>query len=465
MGRILVVEDDDSLRFVMQAQLRRSGYETSVAVTVSEALDQLQREPQDLVISDLNLPDATGIDLLKTIRAEYPETMVAIVTAYGTVETAVEAIRCGAYDYLTKPVHPDELEALVKRAFERHRLIEEVQVLRSAVDRKYGFENILGSSNALMQVLQTAASVAHSDATVLILGETGTGKELLAKAIHFNSARRHGPFVVISCGSIPGELLESELFGHLKGSFTGALTHKKGRVEMADGGTVFLDEIGDMPLDLQVRVLRLVEEREIEKVGALRSQKVDVRILAATHRNLEARVAEGLFREDLYYRLSVVPVVLPPLRDRKEDIPILVTDFFERAKRKHQKPDLQLPPELMPYFFRHRWPGNVRELEHMVERIVVLCRSSQVTLADLPSPLRSGDGVKPEMKMPVASEGMSLEAIERELIVQSLRKFNWNQSKTARHLAISRKALMYRIAKHGIEKGDAERSKRGTVPR
>jgi two-component system NtrC family response regulator len=465
MGRILVVEDDDSLRYVLQIQLRRSGYETSVAATVSEALEQLQREPQDLVISDLNLPDASGIDLLKTVRAEYPETMVVIVTAYGTIETAVEAIRCGAYDYLTKPVHPDELEALVKRAFERHRLIEEVQVLRSAVNRKYGFENILGSSSALMQVLQTASSVAHSDATVLILGETGTGKELLAKAIHFNSARRHGPFVVISCGSIPGELLESELFGHLKGSFTGALTHKKGRVEMADGGTVFLDEIGDMPLDLQVRVLRLVEEREIEKVGALRSQKVDVRILAATHRNLEARVAEGLFREDLYYRLSVVPVVLPPLRDRKEDIPILVMDFFERAKRKHQKPHLQFPPELMPCFLRHRWPGNVRELEHMVERIVVLCRANLVTLEDLPSPLRSGDDGKAELKIPVATEGMSLEAIERELILQCLRKFNWNQSKAARHLAITRKALMYRIAKHGIEKGDLKRSDLGTIPR
>ena len=453
-GRILVVEDNDNLRYVMQVQLERSGYETCVAVTVAEALELLQRQPQDLVISDLNLPDGTGIDLLKSIRTLYPETTVVIVTAYGTIETAVEAIRCGAYDYLTKPVHPDELGAMVRRAFERHHLIEEVRVLRSTVDRKYGFENILGSSRPLMQVLDAAASVAHSDATVLILGETGTGKELLAKAIHFNSARRHGPFVVISCGSIPSGLLESELFGHIKGSFTSAHTHKKGKIEIADGGTVFLDEIGDMPLDLQVRVLRLVEEHEIEKIGSVYSQKVDVRILAATHRNLEARAAEGLFREDLYYRLSVVPIELPPLRDRVEDIPALVSEFFERAKRKHQKPDLEFSPDLMPYFLRHRWPGNVRELEHMVERIVVLCRSRSVTLADLPALLRSGESVQTGSKPPVSTGNTSLEAIERDLIVQCLRKFGWNQSKTARHLAITRKALMYRIAKHGIERED-----------
>jgi two-component system NtrC family response regulator len=273
------------------------------------------------VICDLNLPDMTGIDVLKEVRGQYPETMVVIVTAYGTITTAVEAIRHGAYDYLTKPVHPDELAALIGRVFERKRLIDEVRVLRSTVDRKYGFEKIVGSSDALMHVLNTAASVAQTDATVLILGETGTGKELLAKAIHLNSSRNDGPFVVISCGSIPKDLLESELFGHLKGSFTGAYTHKKGKVEMADGGTLFLDEIGDMPLELQVRVLRLVQDHEIERIGAVSSQKVNVRIIAATHRDLQARVREGSFREDLYYRLAVVPIELPPLRDRGDDIP------------------------------------------------------------------------------------------------------------------------------------------------
>ena len=333
-GRIMLVEDDEGLRRVTQAQLERSGYDMLVAADGSQALEILRREPTNLVITDLHLPDISGIELLKTVRTDYPETAVVIITAYGTIETAVDAVKSGAYDYITKPVHPDELRAVVSRVLERHRLIEEVRTLRSTIDQKYGFEKIIGSSNPLLQVLDSAAAVAHTDATVLILGETGTGKELLAKAIHINSPRRHRPFVIISCGSIPKELLESELFGHIKGAFTGAMAHKKGKVEIADGGTVFLDEIGEMPIDLQVRVLRLVQEHEIEKVGATSLQKVNVRIIAATHRNLQNRVAEGQFREDLYYRLAVVPLTLPPLRDRREDIPALVADFFERSKRK-----------------------------------------------------------------------------------------------------------------------------------
>jgi len=455
MGRILVVEDDESLRRVTHAQLERRGHETFVAVDVAQALDVLRREPVDLVLSDLNLPDASGVDLLKQVRIEYPETDVIIITAYGTVETAVEAIKCGAYDYITKPVHPDELEAIVNRALERHRLVEEVRTLRGAIDRKFGFENIIGSSGTLMHVLDSAASVAHTDATVLILGETGTGKELLAKAIHANSSRRQRPFVIISCGSIPRELLESELFGHIKGSFTGAYSHKKGKVELADGGTVFLDEIGEMPIDLQVRVLRLVQEHEIEKIGAANSQKVNVRIIAATHRNLESRVAEGLFREDLFYRLSVVPIELPPLRERKGDIPTLVEEFLERAKRKYNKPTMYLPAMLMPYFAGYRWPGNLRELENLVERIVLLTHTDELTVANLPDALRAGRNVVEVPRLPAEAEGLSLEAVERELIVQALRKFNWNKTQAARHLDVSRKTLMYRIAKYGIEKDTA----------
>jgi len=392
------------------------------------------------------------MELLKRVRAEYPETAVIIITAYGTIETAVEAIKCGAYDYITKPVHPDELKALVNRALERRHLLDEVRTLRGAIDRKFGFENIIGRSAALMQVLDSATSVAHTDATVLILGETGTGKELLAKAIHANSPRSQYPFVIISCGSIPRELLESELFGHIRGSFTGAYTHKKGKVELADGGTVFLDEIGEMPMELQVRVLRLVQEHEIEKIGAANSQKVNVRIIAATHRNLESRVAEGLFREDLFYRLSVIPIKLPPLRDRKEDIPTMVEEFFERAKRKHGKPGMYLPAALMPYFAGYRWPGNIRELENLVERIVLLGRADEVTVTSLPDALRAERNVIEVPRVSMETEGMSLEAVERELIVQALRKFNWNQTQAARHLDISRKTLMYRIAKYGIEK-------------
>jgi len=297
------------------------------------------------------LPDGNGLDLIEPIRALRPAPTVLMMTAFGTIENAVEAIKFGAYDYITKPVHPDELKAIVNRALERSRLVEEVRTLRLTIDRKFGFANIIGRTGGLMLVLDSAAVVAHTDATVLILGETGTGKELLAKAIHANSPRREHPFVIISCGSIPRELLESELFGHIKGSFTGAYTHKKGKVELADGGTVFLDEIGEMPLELQVRVLRLVQEHEIEKIGAANSQKVNVRIIAATHRNLESRVAEGLFREDLFYRLSVIPLELPP---RREDIPALVEEFLERAKRKHGKQDMYLPAALMPSFVGYR---------------------------------------------------------------------------------------------------------------
>jgi two-component system NtrC family response regulator len=459
-GHILVVEDEQSLRRVTQAQLERSGYGAAAAADVGQALEILRSQPHDLVICDLNLPDKSGMDLLKQVRAEFPETAVVIVTAYGTIETAVEAIKLGAYDYLTKPVHPDELRALVTRVMERHSLIEEVRLLRSTIDRKFGFENIIGSSNTLLQVLASAASVAHTDANVLICGETGTGKELLAKAIHVNSTRRERAFVVISCGSIPRELLESELFGHIKGSFTGAFTHKKGKVESADGGTVFLDEIGEMPLDLQVRVLRLVQEHEIEKIGASNTQRVNVRIIAATHRNLETRVAEGLFREDLYYRLSVIPITLPSLRERREDIPTLVAEFFERAKRKHSKPGLWLPASLMPYFVNYRWPGNIRELENLVERIVLLSSSDEVTTGNLPESLRrAGSMVEPAgedhpevLRRPIETAGLSLETVEREMIIQALRKFDWNQTKAARYLDVSRKTLTYRIAKHGIER-------------
>ena len=342
-GRILVVEDDDCLRRVTQAQLEKCGYETAVSADVPEALAVLEKQPFDLVLTDLNLPGMSGLDLLNRIRIEYPEISVVIVTAYGTIETAVAAIKAGAYDYITKPVHPDELRALVNRVIERHRLIEEVRLLRSTLDEKYGFEHIVGRSSALLEVLDSASRVAHTDATVLILGETGTGKELIARAIHLNSLRRDRPFVIINCGAIPAELLESELFGHVKGSFTGAVNHKKGKVEMAEGGTVFLDEIGEMPLDLQVRLLRLLQEREIEKVGATSLIRVDVRIIAATHRNLEALVAEGKFREDLYYRLAVIPITVPPLRERTGDVAELVHHFFERSKIKYGRPELQLP--------------------------------------------------------------------------------------------------------------------------
>lgn len=451
-GRILVVDDDDSLRRVLEVQLQQMGYRVNTAKNGEAALAQLRDSPHDLILTDLRMPGVSGLDLLKNIRAAHPETVVIMLTAYGSVDTAVEAMRAGAYDYLTKPVHQEELALIIKRALDHLRLLEEVRSLRSSLDQKYGFENIIGRSDALLSVLDMAARAAQTGSTVLIQGETGTGKELLAKAIHFNSPRHENPFVTINCGTIPKELLESELFGHQKGSFTGAVANKKGKVELADGGTLFLDEIGEMPLELQVKLLRVIQHGELEKVGATEPTRVDVRILAATHRNLHALIEDGVFREDLYYRLAVIPITLPPLRERTEDIPELTQHFFDRCKQKHNRPDLFLPAALLPYFSQYRWPGNIRELENVLERAVVLSRENEITIRDLPEFLRRERPAIDELQMQLPPQGISLDSVERELILRALKKFDWNQTHAARYLDVSRKALIYRMDKYGIRK-------------
>jgi two-component system NtrC family response regulator len=457
-GRILLVEDDDTLRRVTQIHLEKQGYSTSAVSDASGALTILEREPQDLVISDLNLPGISGLELLKRIRSKYPETEVIMITAFGTVVTAVESMRFGAYDYVTKPIHLYELSALVDRVMERVQLIEEVRLLRRNINEKFGFDNVIGRSKAFLSVLAQAARVAPSGATILIQGETGTGKEVLARSIHVNSLRREEPFVTINCAAIPRDLMQSELFGHLRGSFTGAVAHKKGKVEIADRGTLFLDEIGDLPLSLQVRLLRLLQEHEVEKIGAVHPVKVDVRIIAATNRDLKQLIAAGHFREDLYYRLAVVPIELPPLRDRSEDIPDFVHHFFEASKQRHRRPELILPPQLVPYFSAYAWPGNVRQLENTIERIVVLGSSDRLTVNDLPDFLRPPRRHPAEPRSAGASEGISLEEVQRDLIVQALRQFNWNQSRAAKYLGITRKTLLYRVTKYGIEKGESGQS-------
>jgi DNA-binding NtrC family response regulator len=456
--RVLVVDDDESLRRVTQVQLEQAGYEVSVASDGAGALATLQKSAQDLVLSDLKMPGMSGLDLLQKIRAEYPDTVVVMITAFGSVDTAVEAMKAGAYDYITKPVRTDELELVVQRSLQHLGLLEENRMLRSSLEGKFGFENIIGHSNSLLYVLDLAVRAAQTDATVLIHGETGTGKELLAKAVHFNSARRDKPFVTINCAAIPKDLLESELFGHVKGSFTGALAHKKGKVESADGGTLFLDEIGEMPLELQVKLLRLIQQGEIEKVGALSASNVDVRIIAATYRNLQAMIEDGAFREDLYYRLSVIPLDLPPLRERIEDISALVQHFFAKAKRKYGREQLVMPDTLIPHFSNYRWPGNIRELENIIERLVVLTKSTQIGVSDLPEHLRREHPPVDMLNLEMPPHGISLEAVEKELILRALHRFRWNQTHAARYLDISRKALMYRMEKHGIQRPDCAQS-------
>ncbi|MGD0775938.1 MAG: sigma-54 dependent transcriptional regulator [Candidatus Solibacter sp.] len=450
--RILVVDDDESLRWVTRAQLQQSGYEVNAATDGNQALENIRQAPPDLVITDLQMPGMSGLELLKKIRADHPEIIVIMVTAFGTVENAVVAMKAGAYDYITKPVNMEELRLIVNRGLEHLDLREEVRLLRSNLDKKYGFENILGQSKSLLYVLDMASRAAQATSTVLIHGETGTGKELLAKAVHFNSRRKGKPFVTINSGAIPKDLLESELFGHVKGSFTGALANKRGKVELADGGTLFLDEIGELPLELQVKLLRLIQHGEIEKLGVPGVTSVDVRIIAATHRNLQAMVEDGAFREDLYYRLAVIPLELPPLRERPDDVPELVQHFFLKAKEKQGRSNLVLPPSLLPYFCAYRWPGNVRELENVIERVVVLSRGDDITLNDLPESLRRERPAAEEFHFDLPPQGISLEGVEKELIVRALEKFNWNQTHAAQYLDISRKTLIYRMEKFELRK-------------
>jgi DNA-binding NtrC family response regulator len=449
---ILIVDDDSSVRRVMQMQLSEAGYEVIPAASGEEAHRILLEQHPKLVITDLRMPDLGGIDLMRRIASDEVQTTVIIITAFGTIETAVQAMRLGAYDYITKPIDYEALLLAVNRAMERQSLIDEVRNLRSALDERYGFENIIGRSKSLLRVLEMAARVAQHDTTVLINGETGTGKELLARAIHHNSRRRNQPFVTINCGAIPKDLIESELFGFSRGAFTGANISKPGKVETADGGTLFLDEIGELPLEAQVKLLRLIQHGEIERLGATDTKTISVRIVAATHRNLSAMVEDGTFREDLFYRLAVVPLYLPPLRERKEDIPELVEHLFHTVKSRHGMQGIRIAPSLAARFTGYRWPGNVRELENVIERMLVLSNGEQITELDLPDQLRDAPSYQPKtlLSFELPEEGISLEGIERELLLRALERSKGNQTQAARYLDISRRTFIYRMEKHGL---------------
>lgn len=448
--RILVVDDDSSLRRVMKMQLEEAGYDVSLASDGKEAVERLSELKPALIITDLNMPNG-GLYLLEQIAQNELHTTVIVITAFGTVETAVAAMKLGAYDYVTKPLDYDELRVVVARALERQNLLDEVRTLRSALDEKYGFNGIVGRSKPFLRVLDQAARVSQHDATVLIQGETGTGKELLARAIHHNSRRRNRAFVAINCGAIPKELVESELFGYVRGAFTGALTNKVGRIEAADGGTLFLDEIGELPLEAQVKLLRVLQEGELPKVGTIHPVKVDVRVVAATHRNLAAMVEDGSFREDLYYRLAVVPLRIPPLRERREDIAPLIDTLFARARERHGIPDVRLAPGVLQHLLAYSWPGNIRQLENVLERLLVLAGGDLITEDDLPEELcklESSPAGASWLQLP--DEGFSLEGVERDLIRRALERFQGNQTQAARYLDISRRTLIYRMEKFGL---------------
>jgi two-component system NtrC family response regulator len=447
---ILVVDDDSSVRRVMKMQLEEAGYEVELASNGEEARAIVDDRRPMLVITDLRMPHSDGLDLLRHIREDFQDMTVIIITAFATVDTAVAAMKAGAYDYISKPIDYDALLAAVHRAMERQSLLEEVRNLRAALDGRYGFENIVGKSKALLRVLEMASRVAQHDSTVLIRGETGTGKELLARAVHHNSRRKSQPFVTINCGAIPTELMEAELFGYTRGAFSGAYASKPGRIEMADGGTLFLDEVGELPVDMQVKLLRLLQQGEVDKIGSAGTRTVNVRVIAATNRNLQAMIEDGTFREDLYYRLAVVPLELPPLRERREDIPELVQYLFRKHKDRHGIADLRMSPRVIHHLSKGRWAGNIRELENAIERLVVLAVGQEITEADLPDELRASPDGRDSFFLELPEEGISLEGVERELLLRALEKFNWNQTQAARYLDISRRTLIYRMEKHRL---------------
>jgi DNA-binding NtrC family response regulator len=450
-GRILFIDDDRAGREVALFNLRKAGYEVTAASDGTEGLSAFAPEKFDLVVTDVKMPGISGIEVLRGIRAQAPDVPVLVITAFGNVETAVEAMKEGAYDFIGKPFHRDQLLLSVEKALERRRLAAEVRGLRiraSGIERE-----IVCASGAMKRVLEIADRVAATEASVLITGESGTGKEAVARRIHVRSPRAEGPFVAVNCAAIPGELLESELFGHRRGAFTGAVRDRLGRFRQADGGTLFLDEIGEIPLPLQAKLLRALQERVVDAVGGDKPIAVDVRIVAATNRDLLERIGEGSFREDLYYRLNVVELRVPPLRERPGDIPPLVEHFMRELAPDRE---VTVPPAVMDELAARPWPGNVRELKNACERMVILCRGSEVSGSDLP-PLpqrpRSGAVAGEGEEWPaLPAEGLSLVDLEKRVIERALRLKGGNITQAAAYLRVPRHILVYRIEKHGIRK-------------
>jgi DNA-binding NtrC family response regulator len=443
---ILVVDDELAQRELVSGFLKKQGFEVAVTGSGEKALELFRQESFDLVLTDQKMPNMSGLDLLQAIRAINPETAVVLMTAYGSIEAAVSSIKGGATDYLTKPLNLDELLFRIGQASERHRLLTENRELRETLRGRHRIEGIIGESGQMLEVLSLVRRVAPSEATVLIRGESGTGKELIAKAIHFASPRASGPLVKVNCTALPETLLESELFGHEKGAFTGAVTTRQGRFELANGGSLFLDEIGDLPLPLQSKLLRVLQEREYERVGSSRPVHVNVRIMAASHRPLEALIESGQLREDLYYRLNVVTILIPPLRERRSDLSLLIDHFLRHFAEKNGKTIRGLTHEARDVLLRYDYPGNVRELENLIERAVVLTRDDVIGSSDLPLTVqdREVEGDR-ETNLAVAVEGL-----ERHMIREALAQSDGVQTRAAELLGMSERGLRYKLIKYGF---------------
>jgi DNA-binding NtrC family response regulator len=446
-ARILVVDDEEKLRRVIELQLATAGFDVEKAGSAEEALKMVDRA--DLVLTDLKLPGMDGLELLAAIRRQNMRSPVIVMTAFGSIEVAVEAMKSGAADFLLKPFSLDHLMAVVHKALEMRALRDENRQLREELGRRYQFDNIVGRSPAMREIFATVERVAPTRATVLLAGESGVGKDLIARAIHFHSPRRDRPFVKINCTSIPENLMESELFGYEKGAFTGANTTKLGKFEQADTGTVFLDEIGDVPPSIQVKLLRVLQEREFERLGSNKTRHIDVRVIAATNSDLRAALEQGTFREDLYYRLNVVPIDIIPLRERMQDIPFLAEHFLNKYAVETGKKVDNITPAALAKLSTYHWPGNVRELENVIERSVVMCNGDHLDASDIKldnAPrARAASG---EFSLP---PGMTLDQYEQEIIREALKRADGNKSHAARSLGLTRNALRYRLAQMGLE--------------
>ncbi len=445
---ILMVDDEPAQRTVLAGFLRKRGFEVVQAGTVEDALAELSARTIDLILTDLRMPGASGIDLLEGARRINPEVPVVVMTAFGTVASAVDAMKRGAADYLTKPIDLDELDVLIARTLERRALVAENRELKRQLESRHRLAGLETANARMAEAINTAARAAASRATILIRGESGTGKELLARAIHYASPRAKGPLVAVNVAALPDTLLESELFGHERGAFTGADREHRGRFELADGGSLFLDEIGDLPRGTQVKLLRVLQEQAFERLGGTRTLRVDVRVLAATNRDLEGMVARGEFRDDLYYRLNVVPVEMPPLRERREDIPALAEHFLKRFAEENQAPRKEVSREAMDLLLKYHYPGNVRELENLVHRAVVLSRGSTITAADLPVNLARPGAAGGTSTATTFVERVS--EFERSLIVEALERAGGVQTRAARDLGMSERHLRYKLKKYKL---------------
>ncbi len=456
--QILVIDDDPSNREAISLLLNSSGYQVQSAASGEEALELLQKNSFEVILTDLFLPGISGIDILKRVKEDAPSSSVILITGKASAETAVEAMKSGAFDYLTKPLHFERLKVVISKALEKTQLVSENLYLRQQLRGKYRFDKIVGNSLAMQQVFSRMEKIVGTDSTILILGDSGTGKELVAKAIHFNGNRKDKPFVAINCGAIPAELLESELFGHIKGSFTGAVADKKGKFEQAHHGTIFLDEIATMPLHLQMKLLRVLQEQEVEKVGDNKTIKLDVRVISATNANLEDSVKAGEFREDLYYRLNVIPIKLPALKERQEDIALLSRHFVEKICQETGRTPVTFSSEAMRAMEAYSWPGNVRELENVVERTMTLSEGNTIEISDLPTDIGKADPGSQETAVvgpKLTEQGIDMPqfvaGIERNLILSALALANGVKARAADLLNIKRTTLVEKIKRLKIE--------------